>query len=270
MTARLTAPNVTEQSREERDLFRRLERHPLLDGRLIENVLVGFDQGFSTDRPKVTTTRVSHSLGRKPRGYILVNANRGLWSVSEKSSDSQTADLHFTSDNEFIESQVVKTDTTTVTFSGLDGNLDYEYFLEGQWKSDTGVGDELYLRFNGITINHSSVFIVVDPPPAATPSFNSSEIALAVDTANAQQIHYMRVHIYAGDEGRRYVYGETVVRESAGMVAGHSMHGLWDDISTRVTSLEIFSNTATNIITNNSWFELYRKPRSATISLWVF
>ena len=46
------------------DVFKQLRNAPILDGVLVENVIIG-----------TTATSVSHTLQRQPRGFIIVDIN---------------------------------------------------------------------------------------------------------------------------------------------------------------------------------------------------
>jgi hypothetical protein len=64
--------------------FRSLDRVPLLDGRLIENI-------------ELTTTerKIPHNLGRKPKGYLIVDTNAAA--TVHRSSESDDRYLPLTS-----------------------------------------------------------------------------------------------------------------------------------------------------------------------------
>ena len=64
--------------------FRSLDTNPILDGQLITNVTVG-----------TAEIRVRHSLKRKPKGYLVVDADAAA--TIHRSSESTTQFLHLTS-----------------------------------------------------------------------------------------------------------------------------------------------------------------------------
>jgi len=53
----------------------------------------------------------------------------------------------------------VSVDSTTVTFSNLNGDEDVEYIVIVVLKNPTGSASEYYLYPNGITANHSSQYL---------------------------------------------------------------------------------------------------------------
>jgi hypothetical protein len=262
-------PNLTDQSRSEFETFKGLARHPLLAGELIEDLEIGFNVDGSLDRLNVTTARLSHGLGQKPRGYLLVKANRGNWSVSEKTAKRDYSDVYMTSSWEFVEKIAVTVDTTTVAFGNLDGNLDHEYRLEGHWKSSSGSQDELHLHYNGDTSNHFCVYTTATVSAISSTS-DTDDIVLARDSGANVDRHYVRATMTAelSPDEHRYVHGSAVIRKNGTSGEGHTVYGVFNDSASKVSSLTVVS--ASSGIAAESWFALYRRPRTAKVSIWVF
>lgn len=268
--SRVKNPNITEQAREERAAWRALANHPILDGRLIENYTVGVDyRADNTDRPQVSTVRLSHGLGRKPRGYLVVKSNRGAWKVTPKTETNDFSDVYVTPELELLKYVYVTADSTTLTFDSLDGNLDHEYYLEGRWKTDSAAADVLFVGYNSATPSNHFDQRLSAVAGAVSSARNASAIRLARDSGTAGERHYIRANISANASQRRFVHSYDSSRDSGTTASLNYITGVWDDTSTRVTDLYVYSDNA-GAIESGSWFELYRKPRKAELSFWVF
>lgn len=267
-SGRITVPQITDLSKEELEAWRTLAAHPLLDGRLLEDVVVGADSSTSAVK-SVTTTRLSHSLGRKPRGYQVVKASRGSWSVTPVTETNQYADVNVTSAPEFVEYKYVGTDATTLSFTGLDGNLDHEYFLEGYWNTDGAASDVLYLGYNSASPSNQFDQRISAEASTVSGARDASNIRLARDLGTGNEVHYFKAQIGASLGNQRFVFSTDNSRQTTTTAAYNQFVGVWQDVSTRVTSLHVYASNA-GAIEAGSWFELYRKPRNATVSIWVF
>jgi hypothetical protein len=167
---------------------------------------------------------------------------------------------------EVIQSQLVTSNTTTVTFSGLDGNSDGVYLLDYTWLSggDTVV-TSLYLRPNGATTNLRSTRLL----------WTNTTVTGTQDTSNIQLAVGQSGSVATTNAGRAVIQARasdnSVARiravqswwsqiQATPVVQGHQSNGIWNETSTNITSIDLVSSKASDIL-NGSRFTLYRQVR---------
>ncbi len=158
-----------------------------------------------------------------------------------------------------VEKKTITANSTTVTFSGLNGDTDEVYLLVGRIKASATGG--LVLRPNGATTNLTSAQNAVSagsnfPGSTSTWRFlnpNSGDVYSFSATINASKVNNsvaMRRDFFSHAGGYN---GSNAILFTAG--------GDWNETSTNITSLDIVSETATGI-GDGSTLALYKYAQS--------
>jgi hypothetical protein len=234
-----------------------VQQIPLLNGVLLEDITITAGQ----------TKSIAHKLGRKPKGVIVVLANTTIQPIIS-SSDDTFMDMRFSVDWEEIGYEYVSAATNSVTFTGLDGDVDCEYKLAGKVVNDSGAAREYNFRPNGLT--------------GASSTSDGQKFASSNSTSTSSDPGGMMFAYFSWAEGwfEAHLCAETGAYRQFNVVgcsgtdpgtvdtAIHNYCGTWSDTTTNITSIEIYQNSSD--IDPGSWFRLYRRPKSATANLWVF
>jgi len=166
---------------------------------------------------------------------------------------------------ELIEVKDITVDTTSVTFSGLDGDTDGQYMLLYRIRKIpvTGSSRRVSIQPNGISTNQNSLGRFHDPSGNnATSSFTLLNIAAFSSGALQQNVGVLILDAKTGSQGRLYTadvatYFSTNVVTIDGQRRDHYA-GVWRDSVTNITSLDFVSDFA-NGLGAGSQFCLYKK-----------
>lgn len=164
-----------------------------------------------------------------------------------------------------VKKKLITSDVTSVTFSGLNGDVDEVYKIVGRIKQTGGV-QQFELRPNGITAGQSSVIarfhtsapssdvraaisrlILADDPVVASPDVTVFDaIFWARKVVNSVAMNRMLISHF-----------HTSTTTSVPALAVGSAWSTWDDDSTNVTSLDVVSTIASDI-RDGSTIALYK------------
>lgn len=154
-----------------------------------------------------------------------------------------------------IQRQLITSNQTTVTFSGLDGNVDQFYFLNAFIKNTSGSTEDILLRPNGVTTNLWSRL--------TSAGFSGDTDAANNQLGNIISNEFISISMWynaiCNPNGQSYqrVYSAM----SAGMIGGaggiNICGGTWNETTTNITSFDILSSIA-NGIGNGSVLCLYK------------
>lgn len=160
-----------------------------------------------------------------------------------------------------VENKEISSDVTTVSFTGLNGNTDFAYRLQGR------------IIRTGATGNYT-----MEPNGLAPPSGYSTIISTHVNTLDVNTSGFLTDLRFASAAGTRIIqfdilfYARIIVQgvsfrrsfrsiattlATTSVVNGFDAFGMWDDITTNITSLDIVSSIASDIRTG-SHITLYR------------
>jgi len=161
-----------------------------------------------------------------------------------------------------VENKTVTSNSTTVTFSGLDGNADGTYFLAGRIKNNSG-GATFYSWFpNGLTTNLGSEWTADDGGGVGAGS--SALVLSRNDSAKpiASSYSQFQIVIFAKKDPNSQAYPLTYKGSGTNWDGttfkwnGH-IDGIWNETSTNLTSIDVTSADA-NGIGNGSIISLYK------------
>lgn len=167
--------------------------------------------------------------------------------------------LAFTDDNGFllVERKLVTVSSTTVTFSGLDGNTDEIYKFIFNFKNGAGSQAVYQFRPNALATNQS-----VKQWDDSNGGASASDLRFAVAAATSGEVAGDAV-FYAkcdpnGQTVRRKYHSRTAESQAgAGTNLLWQFAGTWNETSTNITSIDITSSVASGI-GNGSVIELWK------------
>lgn len=142
---------------------------------------------------------------------------------------------------EFLQKVTLVADSTDVTFSGLDGDVDTKYVISFRLKLYNGGGANLSLYFNGLSTNLSGLYL--------SNVGSGSGVFVAFGNANAFLNGEIQVWAKTGAE-----------RQSVSVIGGNTngiLSEIWNETVSNVTSLVIHSDVASAILAGSE-FTLYR------------
>lgn len=149
-----------------------------------------------------------------------------------------------------LDSQVVTANTSTITFTGLDGNADLVYIILGRLKNDTGGACRYDWLPNGTASGQAgfrgaSTFSSLVLGSLSANGYVSFQATIS-SQANPNSVATPRT--YSG-----YV-SETTIAPTA---SGGTIGGIWNDTSTNITSI-VIQASAVSGIANGSSIALFR------------
>jgi len=155
---------------------------------------------------------------------------------------------------EHLETIEVGADTTTVTFDGLNGDEDEEYYLEYFFPDPVGTVSYT-LRPNGITANQTGARIF-----GGTSLDDATLSSLLIAAPISGDENSGRCWLSAKTGQNRFFHGQDAqISASADYVILTS--GRWADTATNITSLDITASVA-SAIKEGARFSLYRLKRT--------
>jgi hypothetical protein len=161
-----------------------------------------------------------------------------------------------------VETKKISSDTSSITFSGLDGDQDGLYYIVGQVHNGAGLGLYLLLEPNGITANQVSVQEQITS--SATSVGAISNLSISTYYTNAAGADYFVYAVFMARSGlSRFVQSAQCRQAASGSATMDVLlqFGLWSDTSTKVTSIVLADSTGVNAIGAGSIISLYKVPR---------
>lgn len=144
---------------------------------------------------------------------------------------------------QLIESVVLGDDTDTVTFSGLDGNLDGVYLLEGALKVGSGGAAVVNLRPNNLTTNQLLALQSWDTVPATAATAGTALQIGAVDADGGSISGWLNA---AAGLGHR-LGGATASSKNGSTLSAFDAAFSWADSTTKITSLVVKATVAASM-----------------------
>lgn len=149
---------------------------------------------------------------------------------------------------ELVEAKTVTANSTTLTFSGLDGDTDSAYMLVWSIINNAGANVFYSVQPNGVTSNQGGTF------SNWTTTFNSSTTsALTVGNGLDGGNSYGVAYFYASKSidsiaRKRGTWSQGTYTSAAAAASGTFVSsGIWNESSTNVTSIEFESDSANGI-----------------------
>lgn len=241
--------------REISDAVSALQDCPLVNGRLIKDLSLTDYDGESY--------RVNHGLGRTPSG-VLVVASDALVQPVIQSKNSKSMELTFSFQWEQIRYKEFTSATPTgiwILASDLDSTVDHQYKCEFYIVNTSGLNGEYRIVPNAVAANQDSEVVRGASGAVASADGNAMEMLTTSSPYVAGEFTLMA-------NVDRKVFWSVVADTNTTPTCGINIAGgSWID-SQRITRLDIRENNSR--IYAGSWARLYRKPKEATVSLWVF
>lgn len=159
---------------------------------------------------------------------------------------------------QFVDKILVTSAQTSVTFSGLDGDADEVYLIQGRIIVPSGGTPWFTWQPNSITTNQTSVRFYANNGSSATDGRNDLGILQGVGGSTVS--FYFTIWAKKNPNGQsapRNYRGDWRARYGSNTEAVGTMSGEWNETSTNITSIDIVSDTASKI-GNGSEFTLYR------------
>lgn len=214
----------------------------------------GNDAALSTS--DVTTNNVSTSkhgfTPKAPNDASKYLDGTGAWTVPAGGSGGMT----------LVEAKTITSNSTTVTFSGLTGNSDITYLLQGKLINSSGTGFcILTLRPNGATTNQHASSLYWDSTTIAVISGSTSALTVGFFNVNNTWMTF-EAKLYAKknpnsvasplqfDLDHWFTWDGTKTFHGIG-------GGEWTETSTEMTSLDVVASVS-NCISSGSQLFLYK------------
>ncbi len=234
------------------EVWQALAAHPLINGQFYEDITLNTTGGY---------TRIPHSLGRKYRGFLDVRGV-GLTEDQRNTNKEKEIWLYQEAAPVFLDYQeVTGADVAAVTFSGLRGDTDLEYWVRGYVVNNSGGALEYHLRPNGASTNLSSV-IVSSTGAAVTTATSTTGLWVANTSVSA----WFEAHLFA-PTGQDRAHWAISSEDNNGRQRVFT--GNWDETTTEITSLQVFCSSTEIGVGSKFW--LYARTNRATkASFWLF
>lgn len=148
----------------------------------------------------------------------------------------------------FVEKKTIESNSQQYDFSSLDGDSDYVYFMTYSLINNNGGGSaaSYYVRPNGSNTNCSSTKLRWYSGTSHAVTSNASEIQIG--EASDADYTFGAFYFFANSESESQAFNRSVVSllstDLGGYPDGYAMHGLWQDTSTNLTSIRIYSTVA--------------------------
>lgn len=158
----------------------------------------------------------------------------------------------------FIAEQEVTNEVPSVTFSGLDGDVDQIYLLFGRAVGGAlGFGD-VRLRPNGVTTNQRTIGALSGGTGVVPSVFSDTGLVVATVgfIALGDALDFAAT-IYAKTGYRRMVLSESMT--DIGSMFVTQLGGSWDDTATNITSLVIAPDSDNFGVGSEFWLYKYRQ-----------
>lgn len=165
---------------------------------------------------------------------------------------------------ELLEHKELSADATTASFTGLDGNVDFVYRLQGRIKKDSGGGSLIYeLRPNGVTSAQTSL-ISAHLSGADVNTTAGATLPLGLAATGDLFVQFDAI-FYAAVTVQTVAFARALrslsMAMSTTMNSAHTIFSMWNETSTNITSLDVFSTVASQL-RQGTHITLYRmKPK---------
>ena len=163
---------------------------------------------------------------------------------------------------ELIEVKDITVDATTVTFSGLDGDVDGEYMMLFRLRTPLASIVNYTIEPNGISASQNTIRRTTVAATTTTATFPTLNFASAGNVTIKQWIGVVHLDAKTGTTARQIVSNSTTrltgLTVATGGLRRSNYGGSWDDTVTNITSLDIVSDLA-NGIGAGSQLCLYKK-----------
>jgi hypothetical protein len=216
----------------------------------------------------MTIIAPGYNVEGSPAAGFVKNDGSGNFSFGEAGPAGSPA---IGSGWEVVEVKNITVDTTSVTFSGLNGDVDGEYLLLYRIRKVPATGSNQFyvLRPNGLTTNLNSTNGAHSGTGSNTVSTTSDmRISGGGQTAGVQTVGVLYLDAKTGTEARQYIADLNQRATSLSNTRRDILSGVWTDTTTNITSLDIVAALA-NGIAAGSQFCLYKKSsgRGEALSL---
>jgi len=205
----------------------------------------------------MTIIAPGYKVEGSPAAGFVKNDGAGNLSFGESGGSSAVIGSGW----DLIEVKNITVDTTSVTFSGLDGDVDGEYLLLYRIRKVPATGSNQFyaLRPNGITTNQNCTIGAHSGTGSNTVNqFNHLRIAGGGLFANNQTVGVLYFDAKTGTEARQYISNVAIRATTLVNTRRDVLSGVWTDTTTNITSLDIVAALA-NGIAIGSQFCLYKK-----------
>lgn len=232
---------------------------------LRNNPLIGGKAIYDLDMGSKDIIHVRHGLGRQYTGFQCFT-HPGMLAIDPTvGRKDQTIALRVSVPWQLVETKVASEDTTSVTFTGLNGDVHEQYYFQVVGVSASGTAISLSVRLNGDSSNHAGAYIQVD-----------NTTVTGVEPTSGFIMHTHGTHrslcegtIYALSGQARYGMYQSLYFDG---FDGRKYTGMfrWSDTSANLTSIEFRSSTATQIGKGTEFRLFKRALRGEKIGLLVF
>lgn len=175
----------------------------------------------------------------------------GDWNDTHKVSGGGTLRVP-----QLIEEKVITSPVASVTFSGLNGDSDGDYFLIGKVKLATGNNSSVKLTINGDTGNnyYNNRIYMENNNGINGEYYNTSSVRVSIGVVNGVSNHLFELKIQANTTFRRFIQGNSFGDKNTYEARKHSLMSVWNS-SANITSIEIIGDTNIDV---GSIIKLYR------------
>lgn len=158
---------------------------------------------------------------------------------------------------ELVENKIFTAGATSYSFSGLDGDTDREYLMQGKIVA-AGGGTPFYsTRFNSQATTYSIQRSTVTTTTANQNTFTEPYV-LGADSAT---VGSFKTTIYAAKSvnsvAQRRMYLAESIATTSGVITWNSWRGWWTDTTNNITAIQLFCDTS-NGIGDGSQVALYK------------
>jgi len=157
---------------------------------------------------------------------------------------------------ELIETKRIAASVASVTFSGLNGNVDEQYVLAGRIKNGQAGASFVTLRPNGIVAAQSTE--KVTGIAAAVAAANVADLRVAEPQSLFTSWFFSTIIAKTGQP--RFLFSTESQQRAAATASLFTFAGLWNDTVTNITSLSVFSSLALGLGAGSE-LTLYRLAR---------
>ena len=181
---------------------------------------------------------------------IVSDLDNGIGAGSQLCLYKKSAAVASVEGWELIETKQIATDVTTVTFSGLDGDVDGKYMMQYNFKNSSATIARYRLEPNGISTNMRTVFIQHRANGTnATFDFPLLRIAVGNDGNNVMGRFFFDAR--TGNSTRQMVNDNSEIDLDGGAPAAsfrRNIHsGYWLEDTINITSFDVVSDLASGI-----------------------
>lgn len=159
-----------------------------------------------------------------------------------------------------VEAKLITSNSTTSTFSSLDGDTDGTYLLNGRIINNSGGTCEVLIKPNNVSTNQTSSYIYWDSTTPGTQTRSDWRV-LSINNTSLDAIFSITIFAKKNPNSialRRFYTGTATANYTG--IATVLTSGRWDETSTNITSIVV--EGATNCLGNGSQLFLYKMAQS--------